>query len=251
MNERLKNSPDAENEIHRMNSFEDLGLCVITPVVRLDDHVAQGIVDSLAKVVRDGHKMGSNNTPDADGIVRAQQFEEGDVLMLTPPNDSFAADRYLMDFYDVRTKDLCSRMHLHTGMRYVRIMTGRETSVRISTLSRPRIMPQASGEKITLTTFVDEVEGEEGTPRTRFNAVVPPCSWVDMQIPRGTAHQFNAVGQNAVIDTVHPEESIELFRERAKRVNMMAQTIFLETDQESGDSCGTPSGMSQESAVAE
>ncbi|WP_207892287.1 hypothetical protein [Streptacidiphilus pinicola] len=185
--------------------------------------------------------MESNKTPDADGIVRAQQFEEGDVLMLTPPNDSFAADRYLMDFYDIRTKDLCSRMHLHTGMRYVRIMTGQETTIRISTLSEPKILPQASGETIVLATFIDEVVDENEAPRTRFNAVVPPCTWVDMQIPRGTAHQFNAIGKNAVIDTVHPEESIEIFREQAKRINMMAQTIFLESQQEPGGSCDLPS----------
>ncbi|ATB36154.1 hypothetical protein CYFUS_001568 [Cystobacter fuscus] len=34
-----------------------------------------------------------------------------------------------------------------------------------------------------------------------------------MQIPRGVSHQFNAVGPHAVIDSVHPEESIETLRE--------------------------------------
>ncbi|WP_405401125.1 hypothetical protein [Streptomyces sp. NBC_01104] len=237
MNDRLKNSPDAENEVHGLTSFEDDGQCVITPVISLDEETAQGVVEALSNLVQDGHRKAANSTPDVDGIVRAQHFEEGDVLMLTPPNDGFAADRYLMDFYDVGTKDLCSRMHLHTGMRYVRIMTGKCTRVRISTLTEPKILTKATGEKVVLATFVDEITDEEGRARVRFNAVVPPCTWVDMQIPRGTSHQFNAIGKNAVIDTVHPEESIELFREQVKRINMMAQTIFLEAEQESGDSC--------------
>ncbi|MEU8678275.1 hypothetical protein [Streptomyces sp. NPDC048560] len=242
MSDRLKNSPDAENEVHGLNSFEDDGQCVITPVVSLDEETAQGVVEALSKIVQDGHEAASNSAPDADGIVRAQQFEEGDVLMLTPPNDNFAADRYLMDFYDVRTKDLCSRMHMHTGMRYVRIMTGKCTRVRISTLAEPKILTKVVGEKVVIATFVDEIADENGRKRARFNAVVPPCAWVDMQIPRGTSHQFNAIGKNAVIDTVHPEESIEIFREKVKRINMMAQTIFLEAEQEPGDACDFPSG---------
>ncbi|MFI6314181.1 hypothetical protein ACIBEK_29100 [Nocardia fusca] len=48
-----------------------------------------------------------------------------------------------------------------------------------------------------------------------------------MQIPRGVSHQFNAVGPNAVIDSVHPEESIEVLREGMAGYKMMARTVFL------------------------
>ena len=46
---------------------------------------------------------------------------------MEPPFDGYFADRSLMDFYDVRAHDLCSRIHLHTGLRFVRMMTGPDT----------------------------------------------------------------------------------------------------------------------------
>ncbi|NEC03428.1 hypothetical protein [Streptomyces anulatus] len=39
------------------------------------------------------------------------------------------------------------------------------------------------------------------------------------------------------IDSVHPEESIETFRERMTGFKMMAQTIFLADEQPAADSC--------------
>jgi hypothetical protein len=58
-----------------------------------------------------------------------------------------------------------------------------------------------------------------------------------MQIPRGISHQFNADGPNAVIDSVHPEESIEILREGMSGYRMMAQTIFLAEQKSPGDTC--------------
>lgn len=237
MNDRIKRAADAENEVHDLDAFEDFGRCVLTPIARFPAQIAQGLVDVLAKVVQDGHSVVRNCMDDSDGITRAQRFEEGEVLMLSPPNDQFTADRYLMDFYDTRDRDLCSRMHLHTGMRYVRMMTGIETHIRVSTLSEPIVGRVSSGHVIELKQLEDELMVESGIPHRRFNTIIPPCTWVDMQIPRGTAHQFNALGPNAVIDTVHPEESIELFRESVSRINMMAQTVFLEDEQAASSSC--------------
>jgi hypothetical protein len=58
-----------------------------------------------------------------------------------------------------------------------------------------------------------------------------------MQIPRGVSHQFNADGPNAVIDSVHPEESIETLREGMSGYRMMAQTIFLAEDRLPAGTC--------------
>lgn len=58
-----------------------------------------------------------------------------------------------------------------------------------------------------------------------------------MQIPRGVSHQFNADGPNAVIDSVHPEESIETLREGMSGYRMMAQTIFLAGERLPADAC--------------
>ncbi|WP_245814162.1 hypothetical protein [Cystobacter ferrugineus] len=55
--------------------------------------------------------------------------------MLAPPFEGYFADRYLMDFYDTRERGICSRMHLHTGLRFVRMMTGPDTTIRVSSLS--------------------------------------------------------------------------------------------------------------------
>lgn len=58
-----------------------------------------------------------------------------------------------------------------------------------------------------------------------------------MQIPRGVSHQFNAVGEHAVIDSVHPEESVETFREKMTGYRMMAQTVFLADVLPASDTC--------------
>ncbi|MFI1499965.1 hypothetical protein [Streptomyces platensis] len=125
--------------------------------------------------------------------------------MLDAPFDGFFADRYLMDFYDVIDRDICSRIHLHTGLRFVRMMTGPGTRIRVSSLS-PIDVTHIEG----VTPFRPEVfedatsDAPDGVHRTRYNLVVPENSWADMQIPRGVSHQFNAHGPHAVIDSVHP-----------------------------------------------
>ncbi|MBF6236757.1 hypothetical protein [Nocardia otitidiscaviarum] len=225
---RLKRDADAENEIHDLSDFVDAGRNVVTPVAQFPPEVALAVVEAFARIVRDAAASGIATSPDADGIVRAQTFEEGEVYLIETPFDGFFADRYLMDFYDAEERGICSRMHLHTGLRFVRMMTGPDTHIRVGSLSPftvthiPGVTPFAPAE------FTDALPN---TPpevhRTRYNLVVPPCSFVDMQIPRGVSHQFNAVGPHAVIDSVHPEESIEVFRERMSGPKMMAQTVFL------------------------
>ncbi|MBF6177592.1 Uncharacterised protein [Nocardia otitidiscaviarum] len=225
---RLKRDADAENEIHDLSDFVDAGRNVVTPVAQFPPEVALAVVEAFARIVRDAAASGIATSPDADGIVRAQTFEEGEVYLIETPFDGFFADRYLMDFYDAEERGICSRMHLHTGLRFVRMMTGPDTHIRVGSLSPftvthiPGVTPFAPAE------FTDTLPN---TPpdahRTRYNLVVPPCSFVDMQIPRGVSHQFNAVGPHAVIDSVHPEESIEVFRERMSGPKMMAQTVFL------------------------
>ncbi|MCP9625092.1 hypothetical protein FOH10_05805 [Nocardia otitidiscaviarum] len=225
---RLKRAADAENEIHDLSDFVDAGRNVVTPVAQFPPEVALTVVEAFARIVRDAAASRIATSPDADGIVRAQTFEEGEVYLIETPFDGFFADRYLMDFYDAEERGICSRMHLHTGLRFVRMMTGPDTHIRVGSLSPftvthiPGVTPFAPAE------FTDTLPN---TPpdvhRTRYNLVVPPCSFVDMQIPRGVSHQFNAVGPHAVIDSVHPEESIEVFRERMSGPKMMAQTVFL------------------------
>ncbi|MDG4829589.1 hypothetical protein O7627_09770 [Solwaraspora sp. WMMD1047] len=238
---RLKVHGEAENEVHDPSSFTDLGRCVVTPIAIFPEETALGVVSTLSSVVSQGHARQENHRRDSDGIVRAQVFEEGDVFMTAAPFDGFSADRYLMDFYDVQERDICSRMHFHTGMRFVRMMTGPDTQIRVSALSPLRVA-KAPGGSMALHQFEDEhPRSDPAQPATtRYNLVVPPCAWVDMQIPRGTAHQFNAMGPNAVIDTIHPEESIEIFRERIGKINMMAQTVFLEQEQPPSESCVIP-----------
>ena len=51
--------------------------------------------------------------------------------------------------------------------------------------------------------------------------------------------QFNAIGPHAVIDSVHPEESIETFREKMSGYKMMAQTIFLAKERPSAETCAS------------
>lgn len=236
----MKDRPDDENEIQNVVAFRDAGQCRVTPVARFPGDVAQAVVTALAGIVRRAHASPAATAADADGIVRAQTFEEGDVYMLAAPYDGYFADRYLMDFYDVHERDICSRMHLHTGLRFVRMMTGPNTRIRVSSLS-PFVVTDVRGvTPFQPPAFVDDLpDVPDGHRVSRHNLVVEENSWVDMQIPRGVSHQFNAVGPNAVIDSVHPEESIETFRERMSGYRMMAQTIFLADELPEAATCNS------------
>lgn len=238
MSETMKRTPDDENEIHDVTTFEDAGSCHVTPVVQFPPRIALAVTTALRGIVQSAHRLRETTTPDKDGITRAQTFEEGHVYMLGAPFDGYFADRYLMDFYDVTERDICSRMHLHTGLRYVRMMTGPSTRIRVSSLA-PITYTNIQG--VTTwepETFEDDApDVPEDHHRTRYNLVVPPNSWADMQIPRGVSHQFNAHGPHAVIDSVHPEESIETFREHMSGYRMMAQTAFLAEEQPPSGAC--------------
>jgi hypothetical protein len=230
--DRMKVTPDDENEITDPAAHTDPAACRVTPVVQLPAPVALAVVDSLASVVRQAHADEAANPTPPGRVRRAQQFEEGDVYLLEAPFEGFFADRYLMDFYDVRERDICSRMHLHTGLRFVRMMTGPDTTIRVSSLTAFVVGPSPTWPGGALRSFSDDTLG-----CVRHNLVVPPNSWVDMQIPRGVSHQFNADGPNAVIDSVHPEESIETVREGMSGYRMMAQTIFLADERPPASAC--------------
>lgn len=238
--ERMKADPDNTDEVHDVTTFTDGGANVITPVMLdMPPEVSLYLTERLAGLVQAAHSNGWAMNPNADGITRAQVFEEGDVFMLEAPFDGYFADRYLMDFYDVDQRDICSRMHLHTGLRFVRMMTGPDTVIRVSSLS-PFRFTHIPGlvDATRLATFTDLLpDTPDGQEITRYNAVVPSNAWVDMQVPRGTSHQFNAIGPNAVIDSVHPEESIETFREQMSGFRMMAQTIFLAEELPAAETC--------------
>ncbi|MFJ4527359.1 hypothetical protein [Streptomyces nigrescens] len=235
---RMKQSPDHEDEILDVRRHQDPGRNRLTPVVQLPPDVALSVVDALAGLVRAAHRTEQTHPTPAGVLKQAQEFEEGDVFMLEPPFEGFFADRYLMDFYDTAERDICSRMHLHTGLRFVRMMTGPETTIRVSSLSPITVRPAAANWTGPLRAFTDALPGTPtGVHRDRHNVIVPPNSWVDMQIPRGVSHQFNAVGPNAVIDSVHPEESIETLREGMSGYRMMAQTIFLAKDKSPATTC--------------
>lgn len=239
MTDRLKSDPDATNEVRDLAEFTDKGACRLTPVITLDPHAAQAVVDALGNLVRAAHASGTASVPDREGIVRSQTFEEGEVYMLESPFTGFFADRYVMDFFDVASRGICSRMHFHTGLRFVRLMTGNDTCIQVSSLSPLQVLDGPVGSKpIEIELFTDNLpDGERES--TRYNAVIPPNTWADLQIPRGTSHQFNAFGPNAVIDSVHPEESIETLREEMSDFCMMAQTVFLGADNPSAELCGT------------
>ena len=236
--EPMKVHADDENEIHDVAAFVDPAQNVVTPVLQLPPQLSLPLVQAFAAIVRRAHVSDAATTPDEDGITRAQVFEEGDVYMLEKPFDGYFSSRYLMDFYDAHERGICSRMHLHTGLRFVRMMTGPDTVIRVGSLS-PFVVTDVPG----VTPFQPEQFTDDlpdlppGVQRTRYNLVVPPNSFVDMQIPRGVSHQFNALGPHAVIDSVHPEESIETFRERMSGYRMMAQTIFLTEDRPAAESC--------------
>ena len=238
MTARLKNHADDENEIHDLATFEDAGRNAVTPVARFAPDVAAAVVDAFARIVRAAKTSTAATTPDADGVVRSQVFEEGDVYMVENPFAGFFADRYLMDFYDATERGICSRMHLHTGLRFVRMMTGPDTRIRVGSLS-PFVVTDIPGvTPFRPEQFTDELpDTPPGVHRTRYNLLVPPCSFVDMQIPRGVSHQFNAIGPHAVIDSVHPEESIEVFREQMSGYRMMAQTVFLAPELPAAETC--------------
>ncbi|MCF8610499.1 hypothetical protein L5G28_10085 [Gordonia sp. HY285] len=224
----MKVDADAVDEVIDVADFTDASYNVVTPVLRLDAAVALAVVSAFAGVVDRGKTSAAATSPDEDGVTRSQVFEEGDVYMVDKPFDDYVADRYIMDFYDVTARDLCSRMHVHTGLRFVRIMTGPGTQVRVSSLS-PIVVTDVPGvTDFHLDAFIDDLpDTDPGMERTRYNVVVPECAFVDMQVPRGVSHQFNAIGPHAVIDSVHPEESIEVFRESMSGYRMMAQTQFL------------------------
>ena len=224
---RMKVSPDTVNEVHPASDHKDPQSNCLTPVIQFPPEVAKVIVEAIAGLVRAAHEAERVAPTPSGNLIRAQEFEEGDVYMLEAPFEGFFADRYLMDFYDVRQRDLCSRMHLHTGLRFVRMMTGPDTAIRVSSLSEFLVTPSIGWRGGQLNLFADIDPADETSTRRRYNAIVPPNSWVDMQIPRGVSHQFNADGPYAVIDSVHPEESIEVLREEMSGYRMMAQTIFL------------------------
>ncbi|MGW6308936.1 hypothetical protein ACWFRQ_35075 [Streptomyces niveus] len=234
----MKREANAENEVHDVAEFTDAARNVVTPVLQLPEDIALAVVNAFTKVVRDAKRSESATTRNKDGITRFQTFEEGDVYMLEAPFDDFFADRYLMDFYNVEERGVCSRMHMHTGLRFVRMMTGPDTRIRVSSLSPFEITGVTGVTPFSLRPFEDALpDTPPGVERTRYNLVVPPCSFVDMQIPRGVSHQFNAVGEHAVIDSVHPEESVETFREKMSGFKMMAQTVFLADELPASDTC--------------
>lgn len=235
---RMKREANAENEVHDVAEFTDAARNVVTPVLQLPEDIALAVVNAFTKVVRDAKRSESATTRNKDGITRFQTFEEGDVYMLEAPFDDFFADRYLMDFYNVEERGVCSRMHMHTGLRFVRMMTGPDTRIRVSSLSPFEITGVTGVTPFSLRSFEDALpDTPPDVERTRYNLVVPPCSFVDMQIPRGVSHQFNAVGEHAVIDSVHPEESVETFREKMSGFKMMAQTVFLADELPASDTC--------------
>jgi hypothetical protein len=237
---KLKENPDDENETRDLRRFRDSGRCHVTALITFPPEVALVVVNSLSDIVQRAHASTVALSPDDNGIIRAQTFEEGEVYMLASPFDGYFADRYLMDFYDVDDRDFCSRMHLHTGLRFVRMMTGPGTRIRVSSLSPFEVTDVAGVTTLRPVTFTDEVPEAPGGERVRrYNLLVEENSWVDMQIPRGVSHQFNAIGPNAVIDSVHPEESVETFREKMSGYKMMAQTIFLAEKLPPAATCNT------------
>lgn len=236
----MKNTPDEENEYYDVRLHRDSAQPRLTPLIQLPPTAALAVVSELAALVQEAHiRERLEPTPPGE-IQRAQEFEEGEVYMAEAPFEGFFADRYIMDFYNVRARNICSRMHMHTGLRFVRMMTAPETTIRVSSLVPFVVLPTSLWKGGPLESFADELPGLGGTgSRERFNVIVPPNSWIDMQIPRGVSHQFNADGPNAVIDSVHPEESIEVLREQMSGYRMMAQTIFLAKERSPASTCLT------------
>lgn len=250
MSGTMKQAPDAEDEFRDASSHVDPNHNRLTPLIQLPPEAALAVVSTLARLVQMAHHNERTDPTPPGEFKRAQEFEEGEVYMAEPPFDGFFADRYIMDFYDVEKRDICSRMHLHTGLRFVRMMTGPDTSIRVSSLMPISIHPSAMWTWPLPDTFTDELPSTADTEsRQRFNVIVPPNSWVDMQVPRGVSHQFNAVGPNAVIDSVHPEESIEVLREQMSGYVMMAQTIFLAKEKSPAATCLSVSSAAELTTV--
>lgn len=238
--DHMKVQPDYEDESYDVTRHQDESTNVITAVAQFPTEVIMPIIEKFTALVRRGHEIEAKDPTPAGMLKRAQEFEEGDVYMLEAPYEGYFADRYVMDFYDVQQRDICSRMHIHTGLRFVRIMTGPNTSVRISGLTPFSILKSPVWGDAEIVEFIDDLpDVPDGRRVDRYNAVVPENSWVDMQVPRGQSHQFNAVGPNAIIDSVHPEESIEVLRENMSGYKMMAQTIFLAEVRPHADTCNT------------
>ncbi len=233
----MKKNPNDENEIFDLQTFVDPAQNVVTPVLRLEPSVALALASTFSALVHRAHRSSAATAPNNEGVTRAQNFEEGDVYMLEAPFEGFPSSRYVMDFYDVGEKGICSRMHLHTGLRFVRMLTGPDSTIRVGGLS-PFVVTQLDGvTDFSLEQFEDLLP--DGLGRIRYNLIVPPCSMVDMQIPRGVSHQFNASGPYAIIDSVHPEESIEIFREHISSPKMLAQTVFLTKDHPDINTCSS------------
>lgn len=232
----MKILPDDENEVHDISGFRDQGQNVITSVMQLSPSTMSQLVGGIKSIVLNAHSNSAFLTQDQDGVTRAQIFEEGRVFLLEKPFEKYPTDRYLMAFYDVNEQGICSRMHVHTGTRFVRIMTGADTTLRISSLS-PFKLHDIGFSLLQIQDEMFDITGKH--PTKRFSVLVPENSIVDVQIPAGVSHQFNADGPNAVIDSVHPEETIEMLRENISRPNMMSQTIFLEKDHPPARHCTT------------
>ncbi|AXK34147.1 hypothetical protein DVA86_17275 [Streptomyces armeniacus] len=234
----MKRNADSADEVHDVADFTDTARNAVTPVLQLPGNAALTVVEAFAAIVRNAKRNPSATTRDSDGITRSQTFEEGDVYMLETPFEGFFADRYLMDFHDVAERDVCSRMHLHTGLRFVRMMTGPDTRIRVGSLAPFEVTHVEGVTPFRPRTFEDVLpDTPADVVRTRYNLIVPPCSFVDMQIPRGVSHQFNAIGPHAVIDSVHPEESVETFREGMAGYRMTAQTVFLSEELPAAHTC--------------
>lgn len=238
MSEPIKVDPDATDEVRSLGTFQDRARCIVTPVALLDPAAALAVVEAVAGIVRRAHAAPAAGERGAGGVVRAQQFEEGQVYMLVAPAPGFCADRYLMDFYDVGERGMCSRMHLHTGLRFVRLMTGPHTQILVSSLSPFQVCWVKGVTPFRPRRFADVLpDPSPGAQRTRHNLIVPPNAWLDLQIPRATSHQFNASGPHAVADSVHPEEGLEIDRERIGGHVMAAQTVFLTGTRPPAASC--------------
>ncbi|MFG1858457.1 hypothetical protein ACGFJT_41960 [Actinomadura geliboluensis] len=238
MSESIKVDPDATDEVWPLGTFQDRERCIVTPVALFDPVAALAVVEAVAGIVRRAHGVPAAGERGKDGVVRAQQFEEGQVYMLAAPAPGFCADRYLMDFYDVGERGMCSRMHLHTGLRFVRLMTGPQTEILVSSLSPFQLCWVEGVTPFQPEQFTDDLpDPPPGEEHHRYNLIVPPNAWVDLQIPRATSHQFNASGRYAVADSVHPEEDLEVGRERMGGRVMAAQTVFLADTRPSAASC--------------
>ncbi|WHM37886.1 hypothetical protein [Streptomyces sp. BPTC-684] len=248
---KMKHSPDHEDESYDVVQHQDPGQNCLTPVIQLPADAALAVVSALTGMVREAHRQERTDPTPPGALKRAQEFEEGDVFMIEPPFEGFVSGRYLMDFYDVRDRNICSRMHIHTGSRFVRMMTGPDTTIRVSSLAPVDVHPSPTWSGGPLEAFTDLLPDVPAPHvRQRHNVIVPPNSWVDMQVPCGVSHQFNAVGPNAVVDSVHPEESLETLREGMSGYKMMAQTIFLAKERNAALTCLETRGASVSAGIA-